>query len=51
MQVKPIDKWQVEILWTNKYLEQCRERAKANPLLNYREWTITNAKHNEKYRE
>ena len=46
--VKPIHKWQVEILWITNYVKKCKEEAKENPLLNYREWTITNALHNEK---
>ena len=46
--IKPIMEWQMSILWITDYVKKCKKQAEMNPLLNYREWTITNALHNEK---
>lgn len=47
-ELKPIGEWTMTILWTTDYVRKCHKVAEINPLLNYKEWTIINAKQNEK---
>ncbi len=46
--IKPISEWSMTILGETDYVKKCRKKAQINPLLNYEEWTITNAVQNEK---